>query len=443
MSTLDFPNSPSLNDEYVFNGKTYIWNGVNWSNVSSGFTGSFGFTGSRGFTGSIGFTGSVGFAGSQGVIGFTGSQGVIGFTGSQGIQGVIGFTGSVGFTGSQGVIGFTGSQGIQGVIGFTGSAGFTGSQGIQGVIGFTGSQGIQGVIGFTGSVGFTGSQGIQGVTGFTGSLGFTGSQGAGFTGSKGDIGFTGSAGSGGLSGTVNRVAKFDTTTTLTDSQIFDDGTNVGIGTTTPASKLSVAGNITLDGNILFSPLSTSAIISRTTTEESIRVFGGTSATDGAGISFFGSTSPTQAGNMFFNAGGALNIGATIFRNHNGTAFVENMRINSAGNVGIGTASPAQSLDVVGLVLSRNVLGTITTTAISKTLAVGEFCTVTAAGLTITLPASPAAGWKVAIGVLNFTDTIINRNSQNIMGLAENMTIDKTNVTVTLQFVDATRGWKII
>jgi hypothetical protein len=38
--------------------------------------------------------------------------------------------------------------------------------------------------------------------------------------------------------------------------------------------------------------------------------------------------------------------------------------------------------------------------------------------------------------------VIGRNSQNIMGLAENTTINVQNSTVNLVFVDATRGWRI-
>jgi hypothetical protein len=90
------------------------------------------------------------------------------------------------------------------------------------------------------------------------------------------------------------------------------------------------------------------------------------------------------------------------------------------------------------------LPTITTTATSKTLANRERCTVTAAGQTITLPATPAAGWEVSItNASGGTDTIIDRNSSNIMSLAENMTLDVSNVTVTLYYVDATRGWRTI
>ena len=88
--------------------------------------------------------------------------------------------------------------------------------------------------------------------------------------------------------------------------------------------------------------------------------------------------------------------------------------------------------------------TTTTTATSKTLSNRERCSVTAAGLTITLPASPSAGWEVSITVAgSFTDTVVNRNGSNLMSLAENMTIDKADMTVTFYYVDATRGWRVI
>lgn len=87
---------------------------------------------------------------------------------------------------------------------------------------------------------------------------------------------------------------------------------------------------------------------------------------------------------------------------------------------------------------------VTVTATSKTLADRERCTVTAAGQTITLPASPAAGAEVSITAAgSFTNTTVARNGQLIMGLAEDMMIDRSNVTVTLYYVDATRGWRIL
>jgi hypothetical protein len=80
---------------------------------------------------------------------------------------------------------------------------------------------------------------------------------------------------------------------------------------------------------------------------------------------------------------------------------------------------------------------------SKTLGNREFVSVVGAGLTMTLPASPAAGNEVAIQVGDFTDTVIGRNSQNIMSLAEDMTINVANRTVNLVFTDATRGWRVV
>jgi hypothetical protein len=120
---------------------------------------------------------------------------------------------------------------------------------------------------------------------------------------------------------------------------------------------------------------------------------------------------------------------------------ERMRISSTGAV---TFTGAVTIPAGASIAGYETLPTITTTATSKTLVNRERCTVTAAGQTITLPASPSAGWEVSItNASGGTDTIIARNSSNIMSLAENMTLDVANVTVTLYYVDATRGWRTI
>ena len=54
----------------------------------------------------------------------------------------------------------------------------------------------------------------------------------------------------GGSGTVNMMPKFSGTTTLANSQIFDNGSNVGIGTTSPTDKLQIAsGNVKVTGTV--------------------------------------------------------------------------------------------------------------------------------------------------------------------------------------------------
>ena len=47
----------------------------------------------------------------------------------------------------------------------------------------------------------------------------------------------------GGTGTANKLAKFTGTSTLGNSVIIDDGTNVGIGTTNPTTKLEVNGGV--------------------------------------------------------------------------------------------------------------------------------------------------------------------------------------------------------
>ena len=55
------------------------------------------------------------------------------------------------------------------------------------------------------------------------------------------------------SGTINRLAKFTATSTIGNSQLFDDGTSVGLGTITPLGllhlfKASAATRMVIDGN---------------------------------------------------------------------------------------------------------------------------------------------------------------------------------------------------
>jgi hypothetical protein len=123
--SIDFPNSPSPNQTYVFGNITWVWNGSAWDKVST-------------------------------------STGYLGATGPQGIQGNTGATGEQGIQGVQGNTGATGPQGIQGVQGNTGA---TGEQGIQGVQGNTGATGPQGATGSTPTIPIA-SDSITGVASF-------------------------------------------------------------------------------------------------------------------------------------------------------------------------------------------------------------------------------------------------------------------------------------
>jgi hypothetical protein len=80
----------------------------------------------------------------------------------------------------------------------------------------------------------------------SGSIGPTGPTGV--AGAKGATGATGATGAANANGTVNYVPKFTGATALGNSQIFDNGTNVGVGTATTSTKLEVNGVLTVSGS---------------------------------------------------------------------------------------------------------------------------------------------------------------------------------------------------
>jgi len=78
---------------------------------------------------------------------------------------------------------------------------------------------------------------------------------------------------------------------------------------------------------------------------------------------------------------------------------------------------------------------------------GYFVNTTSGAVTATLPSSPAAGNIVAFKDYAQTfatnNLTINRNSQPIEGVADNITINGIAESVTLVYVDATRGWVLV
>lgn len=128
------------------------------------------------------------------------------------------------------------------------------------------------------------------------------------------------------SGVTNAVAKYTASTTVDDSSnIFDVGTNVGIGSSAPASRLSILGNGTGTGKIL-------------TTRDSIGALKFTVQDDGnVGIS----TSQPAARLEILGAG--TTTGFALSTRDSSGAF--KVGIIDSGNLGIGTSAPINLLDV--------------------------------------------------------------------------------------------------
>ena len=136
-------------------------------------------------------------------------------------------------------------------------------------------------------------------------------------------------GGGTVSGTTNYVSKFTAGTTLGNSQIFDNGTNVGIGTASPGAKLDVA-----TGNGLSAIFSNANGISNF---NSIELRGGTAGT----AVNWQISKDNITGNAFELAASTIAGGTTY------TTPV--LTITSGGNVGVGYA-PAAKLAVSGTTL---------------------------------------------------------------------------------------------
>lgn len=89
--------------------------------------------------------------------------------------------------------------------------------------------------------------------------------------------------------------------------------------------------------------------------------------------------------------------------------------------------------------------TVTASASGATITNRTVYCVTADGQNINLPSSPVAGNEVVI--INggaFTGTVVNRNGSpnRIMGLEENMTLDKNYAAMTFIYIDASNGWRV-
>lgn len=67
-----------------------------------------------------------------------------------------------------------------------------------------------------------------------------------------------------------------------------------------------------------------------------------------------------------------------------------------------------------------------------------------AASTVTLPATPTVGQRVGVLVANGLATnVVARNGNNLMGLAENMTLNNPNTAITLAYINSTVGWRIV
>lgn len=154
-------------------------------------------------------------------------------------QSAVGNQGPAGPQGPAGANGAVGPAGPQGTAGANGAVGPVGPQGTAGAVGPAGPQGPQGSAGANGAVGPAGVQGPQGNVGAQGPAGSVGPAGA-----QGPVGPQGPAGTLLPGSAAGNTTYWNGSTWVTNSSnIFNNGGNVGVGTTSPGAKLDVAGAV--------------------------------------------------------------------------------------------------------------------------------------------------------------------------------------------------------
>jgi trimeric autotransporter adhesin len=194
--------------------------------------------------------------------------GLMGATGATGAPSTV--AGPTGATGATGDIGPTGAPST--IAGPAGNTGATGATGATGDIGPTGAPStVAGPAGNTGATGATGASVLNGTVVPSSGIGADGDfyintatnilygpkssgvwpgTGISLVGPIGNTGSTGATGAANIVGSVNSIIKFTGINTGGDSQIYDDGTNVGIGNTSPGQRLDVSGNVQFFGSLM-------------------------------------------------------------------------------------------------------------------------------------------------------------------------------------------------
>jgi hypothetical protein len=292
------------------------------------------------------------------------------------------------------------------------TSGTTGPTGPTGPIGPTGAGvGPTGPTGAAGAQGPTGAAGAAGANGVTGAAGATGAQGP-----TGVAGATGATGTFGLTGTTGQTIRHDGTNWVANSLLYNDGTNVLVGSTTALNSWDLLN--TQGGLAINSP--TSPLI------------------DFYVNNVYSGFIELQSAQMDMWTYDPIPI-------HFGTNSARRLTIDGAGLVGIGTTTPLYPLHVAA---GTNRIGIYSATDVTTTAGTGNTYDLNRSAITAYVPHSANPGPSSAMYQFGLTGqkdenyagaNYWDLNSGGVLGLIVDKTSGADEYWGALGYMDSNLG----